>query len=124
MARPTDDIEFGTTGLTLEPATLKKQEGFLGGKKLPARWLNWFMRGYYRWIAWLEGESDTHRSILANMSARNWTAASASEANSWNSVKWSPELGLFVAVASSGTNRVMHSTKGTSWTAASASAAN
>ena len=36
-----------------------------------------------------------------------WTAHLASEANDWVSIAWSPELGMFAAVAQSGTNRVM-----------------
>ena len=39
---------------------------------------------------------------------------------SWRSVVWSPALNLFVAVASTGTNRVMTSPDGISWTARSA----
>ena len=39
-----------------------------------------------------------------------WTARTSAADNSWISVCWSPERGLFVAVANSGTgNRVMTS---------------
>jgi hypothetical protein len=39
-----------------------------------------------------------------------WTSRSASEASDWGSVTWSPELGLFVAVADfAATNKVMTS---------------
>jgi hypothetical protein len=48
-----------------------------------------------------------------------WTARSASDANSWLSVCWSPELSIFVAVAQNGTNRVMTSPDGITWTARS-----
>jgi hypothetical protein len=41
-----------------------------------------------------------------------WTGRSASDANSWFSVCWSPELSIFVAVAETGTNRVMTSAIG------------
>jgi hypothetical protein len=44
-----------------------------------------------------------------------WAARSASEQNSWDSVTWSPELGLFAAVSTDGTNRVMTSTNGINW---------
>jgi hypothetical protein len=47
----------------------------------------------------------------------NWTARTAPEDNTWKSVTWSPQLNLFVAVASSGTNRVMTSSDGITWTA-------
>jgi len=54
----------------------------------------------------------------------NWTVRSAAEANPWQSVVWSPELGLFAAVANNGTNRVMTSPDGITWTARSAAEAN
>jgi hypothetical protein len=53
-----------------------------------------------------------------------WETHTAAEANSWQDVVWSPELGLFVAVATTGTNRVMTSPDGFTWTARSAAAAN
>ena len=43
-----------------------------------------------------------------------WTARSAAEANSWNGVTFGN--GTFVAVSPTGTNRVMTSTDGISWT--------
>jgi hypothetical protein len=52
----------------------------------------------------------------------NWTAQSSSEANQWRSVTYGN--GLYVAVSSTGTNRVMTSTNGVTWTARSASEAN
>jgi hypothetical protein len=51
-----------------------------------------------------------------------WTARSAAEANTWKSVTYGN--GLFVAVSSSGTNRVMTSPDGTTWTPRVASEAN
>ncbi len=45
-----------------------------------------------------------------------WTLESASEANNWTDVCWSPSLSLFVAVAGSGTHRVMTSPDGVTWT--------
>ncbi len=53
-----------------------------------------------------------------------WAAKTAAEANSWKSVCWSPELRLFVAVAITGTHRVMTSTDGTNWSAVTAAEAN
>jgi len=44
--------------------------------------------------------------------------------NIWNSVTWSSERGLFVAVASSGTSRVMTSPDGDTWTPRTAAQAN
>ena len=51
-----------------------------------------------------------------------WTARAAAEANEWNGVTYGN--GLFVAVAQSGTNRVMTSPDGATWTARSAAEAN
>ena len=49
-----------------------------------------------------------------------WTARTATEANTWNSVTFGD--GTFVAVSSNGTNRVMTSTDGITWTARTAPA--
>ena len=55
----------------------------------------------------------------------NWTARTSAADNLWFSVAWSPELGLFCAVAASGTgNRVMTSPDGVSWTARTSAADN
>jgi len=51
-----------------------------------------------------------------------WTARAASEANGWQAVTYGN--GLFVAVSSDGTNRVMTSPDGITWTARAASEAN
>ncbi len=51
-----------------------------------------------------------------------WTAQAASEANVWRNVTFGN--GLFVAVSSDGTNRVMTSPNGITWTAQAASEAN
>jgi hypothetical protein len=45
------------------------------------------------------------------------TSRTPAEQNQWTSVCWSPEEELFVAVAQSGTNRVMTSPDGITWTA-------
>ena len=60
-----------------------------------------------------------------SMAGRNWTIRTSAADNSWYSVCWSPELGLFVAVASSGTgNRVMTSPDGVTWTIRTSAADN
>jgi hypothetical protein len=64
------------------------------------------------------------QTILQNLSTRRWYAAAAVEANSWGSICWSPELSLFCAVASGGTNRVMTSPDGIAWTGRTAAEAN
>ncbi|MEQ8239303.1 MAG: YDG domain-containing protein, partial [Cyclobacteriaceae bacterium] len=53
---------------------------------------------------------------------QHWAAVSAAEANQWLSVTYGN--GKFVAVAQSGTNRVMYSEDGITWTGASATEAN
>ncbi|MBU6329729.1 MAG: fibronectin type III domain-containing protein [Acidobacteria bacterium] len=58
----------------------------------------------------------------AVVDAVTWTARTAAEANSWKSVAYGN--GVFVAVADSGTNRVMTSPDGVTWTARTASEAN
>lgn len=53
----------------------------------------------------------------------SWATQSAVD-NNWNSICWSPELALFVAVASSGTSRVMTSPDGFTWTTRTAPSSN
>jgi hypothetical protein len=56
-------------------------------------------------------------------SCRSWTLQQTPANNNWSGVCWAPELGLLVAVASSGTgNRVMTSSDGLSWTVRSSPA--
>lgn len=55
-----------------------------------------------------------------------WTAGTAGtnyEDNNWLGVCWSPELSLFVAVAASGTHRVITSSDGITWTGRTAASA-
>jgi hypothetical protein len=54
----------------------------------------------------------------------SWTRRTAPEANFWRAVCWSPELGLFVAIADNGNNRVMTSPNGITWTSRSAPESN
>ncbi|MDC1474504.1 hypothetical protein N8350_02710, partial [Candidatus Nanopelagicales bacterium] len=51
-----------------------------------------------------------------------WTSRTATAANYWRSVTYGE--GLFVAVASSGADRVMTSPDGITWTSRTAAAAN
>lgn len=64
------------------------------------------------------------RVMIAEDSLYNWRCIETPEDNYWTSITWSPELELFVAVASSGTNRVMTSPDGINWTLQSASVNN
>jgi hypothetical protein len=55
----------------------------------------------------------------------NWTTRTNSIDNQWRSVAWSPELGIFVAVADSGTGtRVMTSSNAINWTTRTSAADN
>jgi hypothetical protein len=61
-AKPTNLGQFATDpGRTLEPLLAEKGVGFLGAKKLPARWLNWALNNSYLWNQWLDAyESTSH----------------------------------------------------------------
>jgi hypothetical protein len=70
--------------------------------------------GYYRLAKQSYPSPNPSSSGVRAVSVWN-TRVSAAD-NSWNSVCWSPELGLFCAVSSSGTqNRVMTSSDGITW---------
>lgn len=51
-----------------------------------------------------------------------WTVRSSIPNGNWFHVCWSPQLGMFAAVAYTGTNRIMTSTDGVSWTVRTAPA--
>jgi hypothetical protein len=62
---------------------------------------------------------------MTSSDGRNWTLRTAAAANNWTALCWTAELGLFVAVSSSGKgNRVMTSTDGISWSSHSSAADN
>ena len=55
-----------------------------------------------------------------------WIIETAAVSNSWTAIAWSPQLGIFAALAGGGTagNQSMVSTNGTTWTAGSAATSN
>ncbi|MFP4033051.1 MAG: hypothetical protein ACLFTV_15955, partial [Desulfococcaceae bacterium] len=58
-----------------------------------------------------ENRVSRHQSMIGALATSTWTARESAADNYWHSVAWSPELGLFCAVASSGSgDRVMTST--------------
>lgn len=61
-------------------------------------------------------------SVWSSLNGIEWTPRNAPEANNWSSVTYGN--GWFVAVATSGTHRVMRSQDGITWTTASAAEAN
>jgi hypothetical protein len=59
----------------------------------------------------------TYDTPQKNYVASNWITRTSAANNDWRQIVWSPQLGIFVAVASSGTgNRVMTSPNGITWT--------
>jgi hypothetical protein len=63
-----------------------------------------------------------HRNYVADAS---WLSSTSAADNNWLGICWSPELGLFCAVADSGTgNRVMTSPDGITWTTRTSAADN
>ncbi len=59
------------------------------------------------------------KSVLA------WASRTSAADNQWIAIAWSPQLGLFAAVAFTGTgNRVMTSPDGINWTARTSAADN
>jgi hypothetical protein len=64
-------------------------------------------------------------STLGTRAVSTWTTQASAANNNWNKVVWSAELGLFCAVAQSGTgNRVMTSSDGITWTTRASAADN
>ena len=64
----------------------------------------------------LDTTSDTIK-IFSGWFADQWTSRTSPVDNDWRSICWSLQLGIFVAVSSSGTgNRVMTSPDGINWT--------
>ena len=65
------------------------------------------------------------RRAIGSISVSFWATRVSAVDNEWFFVTWSPELGLFVAVAASGTgNRVMTSPDGIAWTIRTSAADN
>jgi len=76
-----------------------------------------------KWFRWVDPMTDIGPRV--KFTANLWTLRPTVADNEWSSVCWSPELGLFVAVAASGTgNRVMTSPDGITWTIRTSAADN
>ena len=64
-------------------------------------------------------------STLGTRAVSTWTTRTTPTNNSWRSICWSPELGMFCAVSATGTgNRVMTSSDGIIWTTRASAADN
>ena len=57
---------------------------------------------------------------MTSSNGTSWTGQTADTTSYWNSICWSPELGLLVAVATAGTNRIMTFPNAIIWTIRSA----
>ncbi len=65
------------------------------------------------------------RMLRGIITSRAWTIRTSAANNAWRAIAWSPELGLFAAVATDGTgNRVMTSPDGITWTIRTSAADN
>lgn len=65
--------------------------------------------------------SGSNLRVMTSPDGTTWTERTTPDATSnWQSITWSPQLGLFVAVADAGDNSVMTSSDGTTWTARTA----
>jgi hypothetical protein len=66
------------------------------------------------------GDNGTNLRVMTSPDGTVWTERATPDTNStWQSIVWSPELDLFVAVADGGTSSVMTSPNGINWTARS-----
>jgi hypothetical protein len=54
--------------------------------------------------------------VMTSSNGVNWTTRTTVTTHQWYSVAWSPELGIFAAVSDIGTNQVMTSPDGITWT--------
>jgi hypothetical protein len=64
------------------------------------------------------GDNGTNLRVMTSPDATVWTERATPDTDStWQSITWSPELNLFVAVADAGTSSVMTSPNGINWTA-------
>ncbi len=54
MAKPTTIITWATdSGATSDPGPTRRASGFIAGKKLPAKWLNWLLNQNAAWLTYL-----------------------------------------------------------------------
>lgn len=77
-----------------------------------ARWRNMYLSGQ----TLNAGDSITVNKTLTYSYDHTWTTRSGGEGGNWYSICWAPELRLFCAVANGGTNRVITSPDGITWT--------
>jgi hypothetical protein len=75
MTKPSDDYSFATDGgATSDPGPTRRATGFVAGKKVPAKWINWALNGASKWSAYL-GNLHAEPDFLNK--SYTWTAAHA-----------------------------------------------
>lgn len=73
MAKPSSITTWATdAGATADPGATRKATGFLAGKKLPARWLNWILNQNGAWFTYLRDLHIEPEFLNKNYS---WTGA-------------------------------------------------
>ena len=97
--------------------------GLVWTKRTAAQVNNWRGVAYNGTTVVAVASGGANRVMTSTNGGATWSTQSASEANAWQSVCWAASLGLFVAVASSGTHRVMTSADGVTWANQTAAAA-
>ena len=89
----------------------------IGWKVCPAPELGIF-------VAYAKDAPDVNRQIrISRDYGQTWESVTSPANNAWESITWCRGLGLFIAVASTGTNRVMTSPDGENWTLQTAASA-
>ena len=68
------------------------------------------------WFPFSSKKSIDSQFVSYNMATRFFDTRTSAEDNSWAGVEWCKGLGIFIAVAGDGTNRLMRSKDGISWT--------
>jgi hypothetical protein len=71
---------------------------------------------YGRWVASRAGSGTTTNRAAWSNDGISWTQATTPSILAMNSVDFSPELGLYVCVGSSGASNIISSTNGVTWT--------
>lgn len=105
-------INYSYDGITWDTVTRPSSVGFVSVCYSPQIHL----------FVTVAGSAGTQTKVATSSNGLSWTLRSYPEENTWTSVCWAN--GLFVAVASSGTNRIMTSPDGVTWTAVAAPEAN
>ena len=127
--RPISTFAIGKTAIWIKE--LRKFVSAGGNVATSPDGFNWTIHGSLSSasIAWSPNlriaVSVASNRVDTSINCQDWISRTAAAANSWTCVEWSPELGIFCAIASSGTNnRVMTSPDGITWTARTSAADN